>query len=155
MITKKRKPFGLYLLIFLITFLSIGGFYGGLGLILSPDGEFLQMSLNFLEGTPFTNYLIPGIILLIFMGIFPLLLIFPLIAKPDWKKANIFNIYKDMHWAWTYCLFSGIILVLWMDFQLMIIGLGHPIQIIYSFYGIALIIITMLPSVRKYYCLND
>lgn len=151
MSSKKYKPLSLYLLIFLIAFLSIGGFYGGIALTFDPSGNFMQMSLSFLEGTPFHNYLIPGLILLLFMGIFPMFLLYPLITKPQWKWANLFNIYKEKHWSWTYSLYTGIILVLWMDFQLMIIGYGQIIQTIYSFYGILLVIICLIPSVKRYY----
>jgi hypothetical protein len=155
MSSKKRKPLSFYLLVFLMLFLALGGLYGGFGLILRPDGSILQMPLSFLEGTPFINYLIPGIILLFFMGIVPSFLVYPLVAKPYWRWAGIFNIYKDMHWSWTYSLYTGIILVLWMDFQLMIIGYGAVIQTIFSFYGIILVIVSLLPSLKRYYNLKD
>lgn len=155
MIIKKRRPISFYLLVFLMIFLALGGLYGGLGLVIKPDGSILQMSITFLEGTPFDNYLFPGLILLFLMGIFPSFLIYPLFAKPDWKWAGFLNIYKNMHWSWTYSLYTGIILVFWMDFQLMIIGYGAAIQTVFSFYGIILIIVSLLPSLKKYYNLNE
>ena len=58
-------------LIFLL-FNGLSAIYGGISLILKPDGSLLQMHLSFLEYTPFENYLIPGLILFIFNGLLSL-----------------------------------------------------------------------------------
>ena len=41
---------------------------GGLALVVRPDGHWLRLSLEFLDTTPFSTYLIPGLLLLVVVG---------------------------------------------------------------------------------------
>src|SRR5260221_14569036 len=88
--------------------LGVRGFAGGGSLMLAPNGSLVGMKPDWLIHTPFANYFIPGLLLFLLNGIFPLLIIFGLIFKPDWKIYDQFNIYKDKHGAWTYSLISGV-----------------------------------------------
>ncbi|MDH4058409.1 MAG: hypothetical protein OEU76_06570, partial [Cyclobacteriaceae bacterium] len=56
--------------IILLLFNLIGAFYGGMNLILHPDGSSVQLSLELLYHTPFNDFLIPGVILLCANGLF-------------------------------------------------------------------------------------
>ena len=67
--------------ILLLLFNGIGAFYGGFQFITDPSGSKLQMSLSFLEHSPFSNYLIPGIILIVVNGIFSLVTIAWILLK--------------------------------------------------------------------------
>lgn len=64
------KTFLKILASFLLLFNSIGALYGGWHLINHPDGSSLKISLDLLEHTPFSNFLIPGIILFSVNGVF-------------------------------------------------------------------------------------
>ena len=55
--------------VLLLLFNGIGAFYGSFKFITDPSGASLGMTLSLLEHSPFTDYLIPGIILLIANGI--------------------------------------------------------------------------------------
>jgi len=140
-----------YLLITTIVFLSISGIYGGLALIINPNGALLSLPIWFLDNTIFANYLIPGIILLLFIGFFPALAAYGLIFRRQFYFVNKINLFCNRYWAWTYALYSGIILIFWIDFQIMIIGYGHLIQIIYAFLGVLIIILSLIPSNMRYY----
>jgi hypothetical protein len=54
----------------LLTINGIGALYGGFILITDPSGERMQMPLSLLAPSPFENFLIPGIILLVVNGLF-------------------------------------------------------------------------------------
>jgi hypothetical protein len=54
-------------------FLGIGALFGGGALLLAPDGHLLGMTTKTLVGSPFQSYLVPGILLFLFVGIAPLL----------------------------------------------------------------------------------
>ncbi|MCB2295220.1 hypothetical protein LGK95_17185 [Clostridium algoriphilum] len=56
------------LLFVLHLFVGIGAMAGGLVAIINPTEPF-GMSVEFLKNSPFTNYLIPGIILFIIIGL--------------------------------------------------------------------------------------
>ncbi len=148
------RPFEVYILVILLIFQSSSGLFGGLGLILSPSGEFLQLPLSLLQNTPFHNYLIPGIILALFLGLFPLMLPLPLLLKPLWRWANKLNIYKDMYWAWTFSLYTGIMVVIWITVQVYLTGGSYILQFVYSLVGVAIIISSLLPRVIQHYLLK-
>ena len=50
-------------------FIGVGAVAGGLGLALDPSGESLGIPLELLEETPFTTFLIPGIVLFAVNGL--------------------------------------------------------------------------------------
>lgn len=51
--------------ILLLLFNGTGAIYGGLSLIRYPDGSDIGLSMKLLDHTPFSNYYIPGLVLLI------------------------------------------------------------------------------------------
>ncbi len=140
-----------YLLIAAIIFLTLSGLFGGISLIIDSSGSNLQLPLDLLESTPFSSYLMPGIVLFLFLGLFPGLVAFGLITKKRIKIADRFNIYKKKHWAWTFSLYCGIILVLWIDIQVMLLGGGYPLQTVYAILGVLIIILTLTPFVTRFY----
>ena len=121
--------------------------------MLEPNGSLLGMKPDWLIHTPFANYFIPGLLLFLLNGIFPLLIIFGLIFKPDWKIYDQFNIYKDKHGAWTYSLISGIIVLIWIIMQQLMTAYFW-LQPIIAAIGILIIIITMTLAVIKYYTIK-
>jgi hypothetical protein len=78
------------IIILMLLFNGTGAFYGGLSLITDPTGNKLQLPLNYLEHTPFRNYLIPGIILLCVNGFFSFFTLSTIILKN--KRASLFII---------------------------------------------------------------
>jgi hypothetical protein len=149
----KHCPVGVYLLCLLHLVLGISAFAGGGSLMLEPNGSLLDMKLASLHHSPFSNYFIPGVLLFLLNGIFPLLIFFGLIFKPDWKIFDQFNIYKDKHGAWTYSLISGIITLIWIIMQQFMMAYFW-LQPIVAAIGLLIIIITMMPAVIKYYTIE-
>lgn len=140
-----------YLLIAVIIFLGISGLLGGISLLFDPSGSNLQLSTALLESTIFSSFLIPGITLLLFLGFFPIFVAYGLITRKKIKAANRLNIYKKRHWAWTFSLYCGIILVLWIDIQVMLIGGGYMLQTAYAILGVLIIILTLTPFITRFY----
>jgi hypothetical protein len=50
-------------------FIALGAIGGGWGLLTAPDGSNLGMPLSMLESTPFHDFLIPGWLLLVVVGL--------------------------------------------------------------------------------------
>lgn len=63
---KRRLFYGLGVL---QAFVGIGAVAGGLSLILDPSGQSLGTPTELLEKTPFTTFLIPGVVLLVVNGL--------------------------------------------------------------------------------------
>ena len=55
-------------LFILISFIAITATLSGLVLISIPDGSILKLPVSLLKGTPFRDFLIPGLILTFFVG---------------------------------------------------------------------------------------
>lgn len=60
-----RRPTALIQLLLVTGLLAV---VGGLGLVLRADGRWLRLPLELLEETPFTSYLIPGLVLAVVVG---------------------------------------------------------------------------------------
>jgi len=139
------------ILIALLGFLSLGAFYGGIVLIISPDGSFFNMPSELLSNSPFKSFLIPGIILLTTFGIFPIFVIYGLIKKPESIIFNKLNLLYDYHFAWTFAIYIGFGQIIWINFQTLIFNSVDIMHTIYSSLGIIIICIALLPQTRKDY----
>ena len=112
------------ILFLLISFIAITATLSGLLLISQPDGSILQLPLSLLEGSPFTTYLIPGVLLLVLVGIINLLAVF-------------FNLKRDPS-RYDWAMGGGVSVDVWILAQLIIIQTVHWLHIIY--FGIGLIV---------------
>jgi len=150
-----NKPILLNILIFFVFFQAISGLAGGIGLTFSPSGESIGMPISMIENTPFTNFLIPGIFLLVILGIFPLILGYAMIKEPKWNWPNKLNVYNNFHYLWAYSLYLGLILVSWIIIQVYLVGGENILQLIYGLLGALIIIVSLFPQVMKYYDINN
>ena len=139
------------ILIILLAFLGVGALFGGGALIISPSGELLGMPLSMIKDSPFPNFLIPAIFLFVFLGLAPCLLIFALVKKPESKIAQRINLFKDMHWSWSFSVYIGLILIVWLQLEMMFIHSVHWSHTFYMFLAVAILIVAILPQVRNLY----
>lgn len=137
---------------FLLGFLGLSAIGGGAALIISPSGELLGgLPLSILKNSPFIDFLIPGIILFIVLGVFPILVLWALIKKPVVPFAEHFNLFTDMHWAWTYSIYAAFALIIWIQVETYFIqGVGW-LQMFYMLYSIPMLIVSLLPQTRNQY----
>lgn len=147
---KIHRPLTLYLLSALHFLLGIGGLYGGFMFLSDPTGANFGMDTSPLAGSPFSDYLLPGLLLFFVMGILPLFLSIALLRRRDWLLGEFLNLFPDRRWEWAWSLYLSIGLIIWMDVQLILIGYGRPIQAIYVFFGLLLLVTTLWPAVQRY-----
>lgn len=145
----KSRPLLVMLVILLHILLGIGAIVGGGALILSPDGSLTGIPLYFLDNSPFSDFLIPGLILFIFNGLYPLVVAYSLWALPSWRWPDAINPFKQTHWSWAASLAVGVILVIWISVQVQFIPYS-PLQVIYFCWGVVTLALTLLPAVRRY-----
>jgi len=84
----------------LLLFVGIGATAGGLGALLDPSGESMGVPLSLLEPSPFEDFLIPAIFLLIVNGIGSLV-------------ASYLTL-KNFRYAGMATILLGFIMILWM-----------------------------------------
>jgi hypothetical protein len=148
------RPYPVWILIFLQVFLGLNALIGGGAFLLAPDGHLIQMPLSNLKNTPFSDFLIPGLLLFIFVGIFPIAVAYSLWKRPAWRWPNILNPFKRIHWSWARSLAAGVIAMIWIAIQVqwLTVGLLH---IIIFCWGALLLLVTSLPIIRRYYSLKS
>jgi hypothetical protein len=106
-------------LIVLTLFVAVGAGFGGMALILEAD---LGLDPAWLDGTPFSSYVIPGFILLFVVGGSNLAAGLMLLFRHE--QALLANFA------------AGAILMVWISVQIAMIGLTSPLQPLYFFFGI-------------------
>lgn len=148
-----KRPVELYILYVLYLLLLCNALVAGVILIATPDGGALGMTTDVLQQTPFKNFVLPGLILLLFNGIFPLFTLVGLVGKPVWRWPNIINLYTDKHWAWGYSLYCGVIVIVWILVQITMIQFSL-LQPIIAGVGLLILILTLLPRVMRFYTLK-
>ena len=115
----------------ILFFNAVSAMFGGLGLIIDPTGEIMQMPIEFLDHTPFIDFLIPGIILFTVNGLFNLF-------------TGILGIKKNKFFP-ILTLICGIMLIGWLSIQIIFIkGFYAPLHVPYYSVGCALIILGII-----------
>ena len=139
------------ILLVLLALLGVGALFGGGVLIISPSGQLFGMPLSMLDNSPFSNFLIPGIILFTVLGLFPCLLVFALLKKPDNKLAERINFFYDMHWSWSFSIYVGFALIIWIQLEMVFVNGVHWSHTLYMFWAVAILFVALLPQMRDFY----
>ena len=145
-----RRPVMLWPLIFVLLCLALGGFSGGIPMLADPtQGGYLQFA-DLLPLLPVSNFVLPGLFLLVGMGLFPLLLIFALIVRPDWNWVEKLFQWSKHYWAWTATLILVLIIAVWLAYEGWLLG-WWPITYATAVMGFFIFLFAMMPRVQKYY----
>ena len=129
------RTIAVWILLVVLVVQAIGAIGGGAVLVVSPDGELMHMPLSQLEGSPFDSFLIPGLILLVVLGILPLVA-----AVGVWYRRS---------WAWWLAGVVGCGLMIWIAVEMTIIAFDW-LQPAYFGVGLAIVLACLPRSVRRY-----
>lgn len=132
--SRRRTP-AVWALLGLLLLQGLGGTGGGLSLSLRPDGSIMRMPVSLLEGSPFTDYLVPGLVLLVVLGIAPLVAMIAL-----WLRRT---------WGWYVAFAVGCALVIFEIVEVQFIPFSW-LQPLFGVVGISIALVCLLPSVRRY-----
>ncbi|TVR93320.1 MAG: hypothetical protein EA416_05375 [Trueperaceae bacterium] len=142
----RRLAFGA--LIVALLFLAFGGLYGGVTMLVDPSGAALGMDVV-LPQLPVPSFALPGAFLVTVMGLLPIALAYGLVARPTPRWAAAISRASGHHWAWTGTLALGIVLAAWLALQGWLIGFAWPIQFVTAGNAVAIVVLTLLPVVRR------
>lgn len=143
-----KHPPTFWLLIVVLSVLALGGLAGAYGFLSDPSGAGMGMA-EILPRLPVPDYTLPGLFLLLAMCLYPLLLAYGLLARPRWAWADPLVRWSGAHWTWVGTLALGLGLALWLALQAALIGFAAPIQWFTALLNLALLALTLSPSVRR------
>ena len=132
--TGRRGPL-VWVLLVLLVLQGIGGTFGGFMLTTDPTGESLQVPPGLLEGSPFEDYLVPGVILLVLFGIVP----FVVAVGLAFRQA----------WAWFAAFAIGCGLVIFEIVEVWAVGYNFQ-QPLWGTVGAVIALVSLAPSVQRY-----
>jgi len=113
---------------------SVSALTGGVLLMVAPDGSLLMADPATLDGTAFTDWLLPGAALTLFVGVG-----FAVAAANQWRRTSTARVVS---------LAAGVGLVLFEVVQFSVIGF-HPLQAVFGAVGVATAILAWrLPPSR-------
>ncbi|WFR65069.1 hypothetical protein P9222_14250 [Paenibacillus amylolyticus] len=140
-----------WLLILMHAFLGIGAIVGGSILIIDPTGSMVKLPESLLQNSPFSSFMLPGILLLLVLGVMPAMIAIALIWHTQWKLGERLNLYPDRYWAWTFSLYTGFALIIWIMAQVYWIQDVSIIHLVYFAWGVGIQVVTLLPAVQRLY----
>jgi hypothetical protein len=133
-----KRPASLYALVLLMGFQGLSGVAGGFGLAADPTGRVVGVPDEWLAGSPFSSYLIPGLVLLTVLGLVPLAIAYGLWSRRTWSLAA--------------SVLVGLALLVWLAVEIAVIGYQSrpPLQLVYGVVGTAILLLALRPSVRDH-----
>lgn len=139
------------ILVILQLFLGIGGIAGGAMLVIDPSGGMMGMDISILKNWPLSDFLIPGLILLIVLGILPVVIGWALLKRWSWPLAERLNLFPDLHWSWAFSLYIAFALIIWISVEMYIMAGVGVVHLFYIALGLAIQAASVLPGVQKNY----
>jgi len=143
--TRGSRPASLWALIVVCILQGLSGIAGGVALLGSPDGSVLQFPADGLEGTPFSDFLIPGFILLLVLGVYPLVV--------------VYGLWRGQAWAWWGAGVLGIGLPIWLAVEIALlgsslmesgVGVAVGLWVGYGVVAVIILALTLLPATRRW-----
>jgi hypothetical protein len=145
-----KHPIALDALTLFLIFTAICAFAGAAGFLADLSGSAMQMPQSWLEGTPFNNYLVPALLLLA-IAASSVYTIYGLWRQGGPVLFTRLTAWTHEHWAWAGTVTLGLLLVVWSALQYLMLQRYHPIQAVFALVGAAIIVLSLLPIVRRYY----
>lgn len=109
---------------------------GGVQLVIDPSGRRVGLALEWLQGSPFTDYLWPGLVLGSLLGVLPL--------------VAVYGVFLNQRWGWSLGFLVGVALMIWLTVQIRMIGYFSepPLQLIYAFLAAAIAVLALVGGRR-------
>lgn len=123
-----------WLSIGLLGVLGVRGLVGGGQFVLDPSGGIVDVSTTVLTSTPVSDFLLPGIFMVLAFGVAPLLAAYGLSDGRAWGPSATIVV--------------GILLVAWAIVEGVVLGFGERLQYLNLLHGLVLVVVPAVPWLR-------
>jgi len=130
----RRRRALTWVLFGLLVLQAIGGIAGGGALAVKPGGDLLKMPLSYLEDSPFHDYRVPGVILFLVLGVFPLVVAIGLLKRRPWA------------WFGAFAVGCGLIIFELVEHEVIGYNVQQPI---WGSIGALIALVSLAPSVQS------
>lgn len=111
----------------LVSFVAVSATFCGLWLMSNPDSGFMNLPYGLLEGTPFTSFLVPGILLTVLVGGINFL-------------AALSNLQEYTNrYNWSVC--GGVLTASWVILEMALNRTTYWLQWVYLVIGLLIILV--------------
>lgn len=132
-----RQPTTARLLQATLALLGVSGVGGGFALLADPSGGLVDVPASLLAGTPFGSYLIPGLLLLAFVGLLPL--------------VAGYGLAVERRFAWLASVVAGSVAIGWILVQVALLGYVSRFQPLVLGVGLVVLTLSLTGDVRAHY----
>ncbi len=145
-----RLPLGPAVLAILVALQAVSGLGGGAVLVIDPSGGILGMPLSVLRRGPFVDFLVPGLILMLVLGVFPAAIALALWRRPPWRALTSIEGAFGEHWSWVGAGVVGVGLLVWLAVELWLVG-PSSLLVAYAILGLGILAVASMPGTRRFY----
>lgn len=133
---RTSRPLSVWLYLLGAVGLGATALFGGGMLVLDPSGASMEMPVEWLAGTPFPDYLVPGLVLFTVLGFGSFLV--------------CYGVVRRRAWAWPAAVGLGVALVGWIAVQMALLWMVNVLHVVYGGLGVALVVLATSPAARRY-----
>lgn len=145
-----RPPLAPSVLAILVGLQALSGLAGGAVLVIDPSGGLMGMPLSVLRHGPFEDFLVPGMVLLLVLGVLPAIVALGLWTRPRWRTAEPLERAFGEHWSWIGAGVVGVGLLIWLAVELWVVG-PSSLLVVYAAVGLAIVALALTPGTRRFY----
>lgn len=114
---------------------GLGAIYGGTNLVAFPDGSSIGLSLSLLQHSPFENYFVPGIVLLLANGVLSMIAVLAILMGARISALLV--------------VLQGVLLTGWILVQMLLIQTVYFLHVVMGTIGVLLMVIGWLRLVYE------
>jgi hypothetical protein len=130
----RGRPAILWVLLAVLGQLAVRATIGGFALLMVPSGEIVGLSPAPLDGTPFENFLVPGLILFGAFGLVP--------------AVVCYGLYTRRRWGWITSVGVAVAMLVWV-FVEVVVGFDRPTIYLNLATAGVIVVIAVHPAVRR------
>jgi len=130
----RDRPLSLWVLVAVLGQLSARAVVGGLALVLSPSGSLVGLSAAPLAATPFADFLVPGVALVVVFG--------------AGTAGVCYGLAVTRAWGWWGAVGLGVALLVWVAVEVAV-GFARPTVVLNAATALAVLALAISPGVRR------